>query len=277
MAGGGNDKWMWTKEEDAMLVDAMMQLYVSGKYVNAKVNPEYAQAVLELMDPKVVTSAKSVKLRMKRLKFNFYLVQDMLVGKYMSGFSWDAQNLRVVADDQVWDTYIKTYKDAARFIRIQSFPQYDKLCIIYGEDNATRFQENDVGGEGVVVENQVNPCVESKDLRVDEDAGSTHGVLEGVGGYKRKRDEEMDLCETCVESLEKRKNIIDCKAGINAANDMMDKVVTQIGDLPGLTLDERLLAMSVIGRSAPLAKMFDRLNVDGKVRMAQMVANGSIR
>ncbi|KAL8239045.1 hypothetical protein R6Q59_015612 [Mikania micrantha] len=199
----------------------------------------------------------------------------------MSGFSWDRQTSCAIADNQVWDEYIKTHGEAARF-RNRSFPHYNKLCTIFGissKDRAMCFQKNGGGGEAVVEENQISPCVESENLQVGEDAGSTHGVIEGVRS-KRKRDEEKDLSETCVESLEKLKNIIESFTGgnvkINAANDM-DKVMTQMENLSGLTLDERLIAMSVIGRSAPLAKMFDRLDGEGKLRMAQLVANGSIR
>ena len=56
----------------------------------------------------------------------------------------------------------------------------------------------------------------------------------------------------------------------------MAKVATHMKDLHGLTLDERLVAMSMIGSSEPLFVMFDQLDEDGKVRMAQMVAVGVI-
>lgn len=163
-------------------------------------------------------------------------------------------------------------KDARQFKNIP-LPQYDKLCIIYGEKRAACVQENGVGVEGLVEENHVSPCVDNKDLHAGEDADSTDAVREDACSYKRKRDEGKDLCETCVESLEKPKNII----GDNAASDMMDRVMTQMEDLSGLTLDERLIAMAVIGRSAPLTKMFDRLDLYGKFRMAQLVADGSIK
>ncbi|XP_076910673.1 uncharacterized protein LOC143568385 [Bidens hawaiensis] len=267
-ANVGKDKWFWTKEEDAMLVDSLMELHLTGKYVHVRVDDDYAQAVLQLMDPKVVQSPKPVKIRMKRMKSNFYIVHNMLITKHMSGFGWNPRSSRVVADDRVWDEYIKTHvRDADRF-RNQPFPHYDTLCIIYGEKRAGCVEENGVGAEGVVEENHVSPCVESKGVRTDEDAGSTYAVRECACSSKRKRNEG----ETCVESLEKPKNII----GDNAASEMMDRVMTQMVGLSGLILDERLIAMSVIGRSAPLAKMFDRLDVDGKFRMAQLVANGSI-
>ena len=56
----------------------------------------------------------------------------------------------------------------------------------------------------------------------------------------------------------------------------MGIVTTQMKDLHGLTLDESLLAMYVVGRSAPLFLMFERLDDEGKIRMAQMVTNGYI-
>nr|GEW03734.1 hypothetical protein [Tanacetum cinerariifolium] len=88
-------------------------------------------------------------------------------------------------------------------------------------------------------------------------------------GDKRKRDETSKLNETCVETKV-------ASQAINAANEIMDIVTTQMKDLQGLTLNERLLAMSVIDTSAPLSLMFERLDDEGKIRMAQMVANGYV-
>ena len=47
----------------------------------------------------------------------------------------------------------------------------------------------------------------------------------------------------------------------------MDIVTTQMKDLHGLTLDERLLAVYVVGRSVPLLLMFERLGDEGKIYM----------
>ncbi|GJV01458.1 hypothetical protein Tco_1335027 [Tanacetum coccineum] len=87
---------------------------------------------------------------------------------------------------------------------------------------------------------------------------------------KRKRNDGNDLTQNHVESKV-------ANQGINAANDTMSKVATQMKDLPRLTLDELLMAMSVIGMSEPLSVMFDQLDQEGKVRMAQMVAVGAIK
>ncbi|GJV01459.1 hypothetical protein Tco_1335028 [Tanacetum coccineum] len=167
-----------------------------------------------------------------------------------SGFTWDSEMSCVIAGDQVWDEYIKRFPLAAQF-RTKPFPQYYKLRAIFIRDITKPFQADDfkVKGKDIVEEN--------------------HGVRDSESN-KRKRNDGNDLTQNHVESKV-------ANQGINAANDTMSKVATQMKDLPRLTLDELLMAMSVIGMSEPLSVMFDQLDQEGKVRMAQMVAVGAIK
>ena len=123
-----------------------------------------------------------------------------------------------------------------------------------------------VKAKDMVKENQTIPCLEDKELHVSGNLSSFYAVQESESS-KRKRNEGDEVGDNCVESKV-------ANQGSNAVNDTMGKVASQIKDLPRLKLDERLLAMSVIGRSEPLSVMFDQLDEDGKVRMAQMVAVG---
>lgn len=100
----GKFKKYWTKEEQVILVDALYDLRVSGRFVGADFTPEYVHAVRKLMGPDLFTSVKCVRNRMKNMKTDFSVVQLMLA---TSGFSWDPEKSRVVADDHVWDSYIK--------------------------------------------------------------------------------------------------------------------------------------------------------------------------
>nr|GEV16288.1 hypothetical protein [Tanacetum cinerariifolium] len=300
----------WTTDEDTKLVDALMEIRLSGKYTNVY-NNKFRNGYLEALERKLNVSLPNmriqayphIKSRLQTLRNNLEIVNDMLVGKYMSGFSWDHERLCVVADDHVWDKYIKIKKTAARFGK-WPFPHYDKLCIIYGKERVMGLQADGIGGENDEEEIKINPSYEAEDdikgeenvkqiivltsfeyednveeidintsletekLPVSVDVSSFDGGKESVGD-KRKRDETSELNETCVETKV-------ASQGITAANEIMDIVTTQMKDLQGLTLDERLLAMSVIGRSAPLSLMFERLDDEGKIRMAQMVANGYI-
>lgn len=316
MMGVKRNLRIWTTDEDTKLVDALIEIHLSGKYTDVY-NNKFITGYLEALERMLNVSLPSmgikadphIKSRLKTLKNNLKIVNDMLVGKYMSGFSWDHEKSCVVADDHVWDKYIKIKKTAVRF-RKWPFPHYDKLCIIYGKERVRGLQPDVIGGEDDVEEIKINPSFEAEDdvegeenveeikvhtsfeagdnvegqdnfeeinintsleaeeLPVSVDVSSFDGAKESVGD-KRKRDETSKLNETYVETKA-------AKQVINAANEIMDIVTSQMKDLQGLTLDERLLAMSVIGRSAPLSLMFERLDDEGKIRMAQMVANGYI-
>ncbi|GKB19959.1 ribonuclease H-like domain-containing protein [Tanacetum coccineum] len=306
----------WTTDEDTKLVDALMKIRLSGKYTdvyNNKFRTGYLEALERMLNVSLpnmgIKADPHIKSRLKTLRNNLKIVNDMLVGKHMSGFSWDHEKLCVDADDHVWDKYIKIKKTAARF-RKWPFPHYDKLCIIYGKERVRGLRADGIGGEDDEEEIKINPSYEAEDdtkgeenveeiivhtsfesednvegednveeinintsleaeeLPVSVDVSSFDGAKESVGD-KRKRDETSELNETCVETKL-------ASQGITAANEIMDIVTTQMNDLQGLTLDERLLAMSVIGRSAPLSLMFERLDDEGKIRMAQMVAHGYI-
>nr|GEW40215.1 protein kinase-like domain, phloem protein 2-like protein [Tanacetum cinerariifolium] len=242
----------WTEEEDKMLVDALLELHLSGKYVYAPFGSGYAAAVKRLMDKdrrhhENFYSLTSIKFRMHNIKNEFCLVHEMVTGLHRSGFSWDSETLCVIAGDQVWGEYIKRFPLAAQF-RTKPFPQYYKLRAIFIRDTTTVLQ-----GDGIIVKEE--------DI-VEEN----HGIRESESN-KCKRNDASDVIKNHVESKV-------ANQGINAANDTMSKVATQIKGLPSLKLSARLMAMSVTGRSEPLSVMFDQLDQEGKVRTAQMVADG---
>ncbi|GKE25254.1 hypothetical protein Tco_1436766 [Tanacetum coccineum] len=155
------------------------------------------------------------------------------------------------------------HTDAAQF-RIQLFPHYEKLHTIFCEDIAKHHQADGLRDEdeGIAKENEINSCLEAKDLHISGNVSSLYEYRESVGNAIE------NFMRVFLESLEDMAN-----ERINASNEMMDKVMSQMNDLYGLTEDECLKAMFVIGRSAPLFHMFDRLDEERKVRMAQMVVD----
>ena len=115
--GAGRNKRPWTTHEDAKLIDALMDLHVSGKYSGADngFKPGYLKAVQQLLEVSLPNSGLKaephIKSRMKTLKANFSIVYDMLVGTNTSGFGfrWDSETCCIDAEDQVWNEYIKVY------------------------------------------------------------------------------------------------------------------------------------------------------------------------
>lgn len=123
----GRNKHTWTTEEDAKLIEALLELHVSGKYggANNGFKPGYLKAMQQLQDASLPNSGLKVephiKSRMKTSKNHFNTVHDMVYGTNTSRFGWDTDKCCVTVDAEVWDEYIKSHKGAACFA-INHFP-----------------------------------------------------------------------------------------------------------------------------------------------------------
>ncbi|PPD89530.1 hypothetical protein GOBAR_DD13516 [Gossypium barbadense] len=78
----------------------------------------------------------NIESRIRLLKREWSIVYDMLNGQNNSGFGWDEHRQLVVAEDAVWESYLKSHKEGAQF-RFRTFPYYDQLTTIYARDRAT--------------------------------------------------------------------------------------------------------------------------------------------
>ncbi|CAI9260758.1 unnamed protein product [Lactuca saligna] len=143
----GRNKHTWTIEEDAKLIEALLELHVYGKYsgVNNRFKPGYLKAVQQLLD----TS-----------KNHFNIVNDMVYGTNMSGFGWDTDKCYVTADAEVWDEYIKSHKGVVCSC-VKPFPEFDNLCKIFGKDKATGHGATDLE-EDVTEETQRSSHIDMK-------------------------------------------------------------------------------------------------------------------
>ncbi|MFQ6653204.1 hypothetical protein Gotur_024723 [Gossypium turneri] len=92
---------------------------------------------LEKALPNAMLKAKpNIESRIRLLKREWSIVYDMLNDQNNSGFGWDEHRQLVVAEDVVWDSYLKSHKEAVQFRR-RTFPYYDQLIAIYARDRAT--------------------------------------------------------------------------------------------------------------------------------------------
>ncbi|MFQ6655795.1 hypothetical protein Gotur_026194, partial [Gossypium turneri] len=95
------------------------------------------ERMLQKVLPNAMLKAKpNIESRIRLLKREWSIIYDMLNGQNNSGFGWDEHRQLVVAEDAVWDSYLKSHKKAAQF-RHRSFPYYDQLTTIYARDRAT--------------------------------------------------------------------------------------------------------------------------------------------
>ncbi|PPD76415.1 hypothetical protein GOBAR_DD26660 [Gossypium barbadense] len=134
-------KRKWVPEEDVALVSYMVDLHNVGTF-NADTGFKAGylnelERMLQKVLPNVMLKAKpNIESMIRLLKREWSIVYDMLNGQKNSGFGWDEHKQFVVAEDAVWNSYLKSHKEAAQF-RHRTFPYYDQLTTIYARDRAT--------------------------------------------------------------------------------------------------------------------------------------------
>ncbi|PPD82407.1 hypothetical protein GOBAR_DD20665 [Gossypium barbadense] len=134
-------KRKWVPEEDTALVSCMVDLHNVGTF-NADTGFKAGylndlERMLQKVLPNAMLKAKpNIESRIRLLKREWSIIYGMLNVQSNSGFGWDEHRQLVVAEDAVWDSYLKSHKEAAQF-RHRSFPYYDQLTTIYARDRAT--------------------------------------------------------------------------------------------------------------------------------------------
>ncbi|XP_040952774.1 uncharacterized protein At2g29880-like [Gossypium hirsutum] len=134
-------KRKWVPEEDAALVSCMVDLHNVGTFnadtgFKAGYLNELEKMLEEALPNEMLKARPNIESRIRLLKREWSIVYDMLNGQNNSGFGWDEHRQLVLAEDAVWDSYLKSHKEAAQF-RHRSFPYYDHLTAIYARDRAT--------------------------------------------------------------------------------------------------------------------------------------------
>ncbi|PPD82891.1 hypothetical protein GOBAR_DD20175 [Gossypium barbadense] len=95
------------------------------------------ERMLQTVLPNAMLKAKpNIESRIRLLKREWSIVYDMLNGQNNSGFGWDEHRQLVVAEDAVWESYLKSHREVAQF-RYRTFLYYDQLTTIYARDRAT--------------------------------------------------------------------------------------------------------------------------------------------
>ncbi|PPD88055.1 hypothetical protein GOBAR_DD14996 [Gossypium barbadense] len=127
-------KRKWIPEEDAALVSCMVDLHNVGTFnadtgFKAGYLNELEKMLEKTLSNAMLKAKPNIESRIRLLKRDWSIVYDMLNGQNNSGFGWDDHRQVVVAEDAVWDSYLK--------FRHRSFPYYDQLTAIYAKDRAT--------------------------------------------------------------------------------------------------------------------------------------------
>ncbi|PPE01701.1 hypothetical protein GOBAR_DD01283 [Gossypium barbadense] len=262
-------KRKWVPEEDTALVSCMVDLHNVGTF-NADTGFKAGylnelERMLQKVLPNAMLKARlNIESRIRLLKREWSIVYDILNGQNNSGFGWDEHRQLVIAEDAVWDSYLKSHKEAAQF-RHRTFPYYDQFTTIYARDRAT--------GEDAQTAADVLQEINAEDPRGDRDQGRSSS--------SNKRKKQSDARDNMYSSFDEAATLLaeNIKAvGDQISRSIASEVVVQqkseeyqkmeekasnlystLWEIEGLTDDQRCKPISVGAHMEGAAKINDPL------------------
>ncbi|KAG6469112.1 hypothetical protein ZIOFF_073810 [Zingiber officinale] len=132
-------KRLWTKQEDAALVDCLVELSKDSAWKSENgFRTGYLVHLEKLMAAKLPSSSLKatphIESRYKLLKRQFHAITEML--NHSSGFGWNDVEKCIITTKDVFDDWVKSHP-AAIGLRNKEFPHLDDLMFVWGKDHAT--------------------------------------------------------------------------------------------------------------------------------------------
>ncbi|KAK9164523.1 hypothetical protein Syun_005425 [Stephania yunnanensis] len=200
----------WTMYLSKILADLMVEQALIGNKQKKSFSKKAWRYMLEEFHRK--TGLKWDKDQLKNrygvLRRHYTIVKSLLERE---DFTWDESRRMVVANDQVWDEYIKVHPDA-EVIRTNGCPIYRQLCIIFSDTKANGNNENlndlidlerensllltspkvasmpiDCGGQSTFAQEDSSSSTEDDDDEANEQTKFQIPTQPGSDHHKRKR------------------------------------------------------------------------------------------
>ncbi|KAK9665979.1 hypothetical protein RND81_14G150900 [Saponaria officinalis] len=283
----------WSSEEDRALVSAMQDLLDLGgwKADNGQFkNGAYAK-IETLMEQKLPGSGKKAKphieSRVKTLRKHYDAIVEML-SPQASGFGWNDEQKFVTCDQSVWETWVKSHKNAAG-LRNRPFPLFDELAKIFGKDRATGTEGGsiqdalgDMEGEEIGEEeeeeqvvtqgisatshnSQAEPSM-SKVTSSSKTKRARTETIEALRQFSTRLDKMSDVMQAAGEHIGKLAN---CFKHESESADRRMQVTSEIMKMEGLTQAEVLFASKKIATNPLEVDFFFSLPEDFKYTYVQ--------
>ncbi|KAG8390956.1 hypothetical protein BUALT_Bualt01G0137400 [Buddleja alternifolia] len=288
-------RWMWTRPEEDVLVQALKELLTT----DWKSDNGFRVGYLNVLQDKMMMAFPrtdlcsnpyiSSKMHSWKKQYNtlFTIFGD-------TGVGWNSTTKMIETDDdEAWETACKN-EPSARTMRYKSWPYYDAWCEVFGKGRADGTGAKDFHDalNGILhAESQPksppDTHLDDNDMPytplVDEDAPPS--VCEAgsstttKASNKGKRKKEDSIIGPIMAGINKFTDTIDSRLGeivskMGHEHDMTRKceavfeIVNQIDDL---TLDEKLVATNLIVKNTQVLAMFFSLPDNAKVGQVRLM------
>ncbi|XP_058777088.1 uncharacterized protein LOC131651440 [Vicia villosa] len=126
-------KRQWTAEEDAILVEGLLQLVDDGWKEDAGTfKPRYTKVLekyLHKKKPKCTLKANPhIESIVKRLKSQYSAIKDMM-GPSASGFGWDDARKMIIVEKEVYSQWCKSHPTASGLYG-KPFPHFGNFDVV---------------------------------------------------------------------------------------------------------------------------------------------------
>ncbi|KAL8263999.1 hypothetical protein R6Q59_022129 [Mikania micrantha] len=135
----------WTLSMDQFFTDLLLGQQEKGNKLDSNINLYTKEAWTEMLNSFNEKFGPHHTKRILRHRYKKLLkyYTDIKVLLKQDGFSWDAKQQKVVANDDVWDNYIKAHPQS-RSYRTRSVPNYEDLASVFGSAIIDKSQNNNV-------------------------------------------------------------------------------------------------------------------------------------
>ncbi|EOA22753.1 hypothetical protein CARUB_v10003465mg [Capsella rubella] len=175
LSRNGNERLrtVWTPEMDQYFIELMVEQVRKG---NRFEDHLFSKRAWKFMSCSFTAKFKFpygkdvLKNRHKTLRNLFKSLKNLL---REDGFCWDETRQMVVADNCVWDEFLKVHPDLRSF-RIKPIPYYKDLCLIYTDGMSEhKAEENNTEGETLIQEDEgYNRICESSTVTSNSKGGN---------------------------------------------------------------------------------------------------------
>ncbi|KAJ1384112.1 Myb/SANT-like domain [Sesbania bispinosa] len=133
---------VWTIEMDNCLTEVLAEQVKKGNKVDNILKPAAFAAAIKALNEKfgMYLTKGHIKNRLKTWRKQFGVLKELLAHR---GFVWNKTQKMVVADDSAWNDYIRVHPDA-RIFRAKSIENFDKLCVVLGNDQTVASSSDNV-------------------------------------------------------------------------------------------------------------------------------------